>query len=67
MRQVNLVGFDAAHARKQGLSVVTADTIAKTIDGIEIILLAQQSGVPDDPLDLGKNGDQGVGGGGSRL
>jgi hypothetical protein len=37
---VNLIGVNAAHARKQGLSVVTADTIAKTKDGDKIILRA---------------------------
>jgi hypothetical protein len=43
VRKVNLVGFDAEHARKKGLSVVTADTIAQPIDGSEIILRAHQS------------------------
>lgn len=43
IRKVNLVGFDAAHARKKGLSIVTADTIARTADGNEIILRAHQS------------------------
>jgi hypothetical protein len=40
VRRVNLVGFDAEHARKRGLSIVTADTIVKTKDGKEIILRA---------------------------
>jgi hypothetical protein len=43
VRKVNLVGFDAEHANKKSLSVVTADTIAKTEDGREIILRAYQS------------------------
>ena len=43
IRKVNLVGFDAAHARKKGLSIVIADTIARTADGNEIILRAHQS------------------------
>jgi hypothetical protein len=43
IRKVNLIGFDAAHAREQGLSVVTVDTIAKTKDGEKIILRAHQS------------------------
>jgi hypothetical protein len=40
---LNLVGFDAAHARTKGLSAVTADTIARTVDGNETILRAHQS------------------------
>jgi hypothetical protein len=43
IRKVNLIGFDAAHAREQGLSVVTADTIAKTKDGDKTIFRAHQS------------------------
>jgi hypothetical protein len=43
VRKVNVIGFDAEHARKKGLSVVTADTIAKTVDGREIILRSHQS------------------------
>jgi hypothetical protein len=43
VRKINLVGFDAAHARKKGLSIVTADTIVMTADGQEIILRAHQS------------------------
>jgi hypothetical protein len=43
VRKVNLVGFDAAYASKRGLSIVTADTIAKTVEGKEIILRSHQS------------------------
>jgi hypothetical protein len=43
IRKVNLVGFDAAYASKRGLSIVTADTIAKTVEGEEIILRSHQS------------------------
>jgi hypothetical protein len=43
VRKVNLVDFDAAHARKKGLSIVTADTIVMTADGQEILLRAHQS------------------------
>jgi hypothetical protein len=32
IQKVNLVGFDAEHAHKRGLSIVTADTIARTDD-----------------------------------
>jgi hypothetical protein len=40
---VNLVGFAVEYARKNGLSVVTADTIAKTAEGNEIIIRSHQS------------------------
>jgi hypothetical protein len=43
LRRINLVGLDAAHAMKKGLSIVTADTIAQTADGTEVILRAHQS------------------------
>jgi hypothetical protein len=43
VRRVNLVGFDAAYARKKGLSIVTADTIVRTDEGCDIILRAYQS------------------------
>jgi hypothetical protein len=42
-RKVNSIGFEDAHARKQGLSRVTADTMARTKDGDEILLWAHQS------------------------
>jgi hypothetical protein len=43
IKKINLVGFDAAYARKRGLSIVTADTIVPTEDGDETILRASQS------------------------
>jgi hypothetical protein len=42
-RRINLVGFDAAHAQKRGLRLVTVDTIAMTVEGQEVILRAHQS------------------------
>jgi hypothetical protein len=42
VRKVNLVGFDALHARKKELSIVTANTIVRT-DAGEVILRAYQS------------------------
>jgi hypothetical protein len=32
VRKVNVIGFDAEHARKKGLSVFTADTIANATE-----------------------------------
>jgi hypothetical protein len=43
VRKVNLVGFDALHARKKGLSIVTVDTILRTDAGEDIMLRAYQS------------------------
>jgi hypothetical protein len=43
VRNVNLMGFDAEHVRKKGLSEVNADTIVMTIDWMEIILGANLS------------------------
>jgi hypothetical protein len=38
IRNVNLVGFDAAHAHKKGLSIVTAGTITRTLDGNYVLI-----------------------------
>jgi hypothetical protein len=45
-----LVGFDAEHARKRGLSIVMADTITGTMDGNEIILRAHHSVSTSSPI-----------------
>jgi hypothetical protein len=42
VRRDNLVGFDPRHAWKQGLAIVTADTIVATETGNEIIIRAKQ-------------------------
>jgi hypothetical protein len=42
-RHISLVGFDAAHAQKRDLRLVTVDTIGMTEDGQEVILRAHQS------------------------
>lgn len=43
LRNIDLVGFDAAHVRTKGLSLVTVKTNARTEDGDETILRKHQS------------------------